>query len=340
MHRSGTSAITNVLEAGGLYCGKSQDLLPADQWNQKGYFERNRLVELNEALLYQHFLSYANEYPDIIGYQKSNPDPREGWILGSLVSVLKRKAIQAEETGAIGDYVNLLYKESETGQSIVLKDPRLSITLPVWLGYLKNVVVIVAVRNPAEVAQSLYAREQLPRSASRLLWEIYTKSAVQASKGLRRIVIDYSNLIENPESSVNRLFDFLKNNGIDDLNDDREQAIKCIDPALHHNKPVETDHALERIFDYQARIYRRIAMDEHLDAVLANEELPEQQGDELALSSLGTMMKILNDRREIAELTGKLGHCYQKLDRVNNHIVAGSVIRFLRMIKRDKTFGR
>lgn len=49
MHRSGTSLVANLLQQAGFFVGRSEDLIRADRWNQKGYFEQWDVYRLNEG---------------------------------------------------------------------------------------------------------------------------------------------------------------------------------------------------------------------------------------------------------------------------------------------------
>jgi len=49
MHRSGTSAFTGTLKIAGLDLGS--DIMQANEYNVKGYFENNKIVELNDKIL-------------------------------------------------------------------------------------------------------------------------------------------------------------------------------------------------------------------------------------------------------------------------------------------------
>ena len=49
MHRSGTSAFAGTLKIAGYDLGK--DLMPANEYNVKGYSENNKIVELNDKIL-------------------------------------------------------------------------------------------------------------------------------------------------------------------------------------------------------------------------------------------------------------------------------------------------
>jgi len=49
MHRSGTSAFTGALKIAGFDLGR--DIMQANEYNVKGYFENNKIVELNDKIL-------------------------------------------------------------------------------------------------------------------------------------------------------------------------------------------------------------------------------------------------------------------------------------------------
>src|SRR5579859_5299153 len=50
-HRTGTSVVAGLLQRHGLWLGDEADIMPADPYNPDGYFENNRLVEVNDAIL-------------------------------------------------------------------------------------------------------------------------------------------------------------------------------------------------------------------------------------------------------------------------------------------------
>ena len=54
-HRSGTSAVTELLTEAGFSPGEDQYLIQADPWNPRGYFELWPVVMLNEIILYEPF---------------------------------------------------------------------------------------------------------------------------------------------------------------------------------------------------------------------------------------------------------------------------------------------
>src|SRR4029078_3592504 len=50
-HRSGTSMLTRLLHAGGLYLGTKNELMPAQADNPDGFWEHLGFVALNDELL-------------------------------------------------------------------------------------------------------------------------------------------------------------------------------------------------------------------------------------------------------------------------------------------------
>ena len=81
----------------------------------------------------------------------------------------------------------------------VLEDPRLCLTLPVWLPALQaveaNVSVLLVVRHPGEVVRSLARRDLLPESQMIPNWLHHVLEAERLSRGLNRAVIFYDDLL-------------------------------------------------------------------------------------------------------------------------------------------------
>ena len=67
MHRSGTSALSGVLSMLDVYLGTNN--MPGDKHNQKGYFENNNIVPLNEKLL----KSIDSKWDDILTFHYYQP---------------------------------------------------------------------------------------------------------------------------------------------------------------------------------------------------------------------------------------------------------------------------
>ncbi|MEL0192203.1 MAG: hypothetical protein VW865_07960 [Halieaceae bacterium] len=186
MHRSGTSAAALALARMGWSLGA--DLLETQaDINRDGFGENRRLVALNEKLL-DHFGTAWFELFD--------------W------------PADWEKTAEAGDFLKeakIIFTEQFQGeQQILLKDPRLCLTLPFWMQALKEagfaVRVILQWRHPQAVAQSLKSRDSLPIPAGLLLWLHYTLAAERWSRGVERAWLRYEDLLEHGAPSL-ALFD-------------------------------------------------------------------------------------------------------------------------------------
>ena len=186
MHRSGTSAAALALARMGWSLGA--DLLETQaDINRDGFGENRRLVALNEKLL-DHFGTAWFELFD--------------W------------PADWEKTAEAGDFLKeakIIFTEQFQGeQQILLKDPRLCLTLPFWMQALKEagfaVRVILQWRHPQAVAQSLKSRDSLPIPAGLLLWLHYTLAAERWSRGVERAWLRYEDLLEHGARSL-ALFD-------------------------------------------------------------------------------------------------------------------------------------
>ncbi len=213
MHRSGTSAVTRVLNLLGVALG--DDLMPAGEDNPAGFWEHQGVVDIHERLL--------------AGLDRSWDDPRPlpvAW----LESLPAREAEQA--------LLTLLRRDFGGCALWGVKDPRLCRLLPLWrrvLGMLDVVPrVLLVSRHPSEVARSLLQRDRLPLPLGELLWARYLLDAAQASEGCLRGAIEYSALLNDWRGAVDSINDALQLQ----LRTDEQQArqiTEFLDPQLRHH---------------------------------------------------------------------------------------------------------
>src|SRR5262249_55069687 len=134
MHRSGTSAVSRVLNL--LGCDLPTTLMPAGEGNETGHWESHPIAQFNDRLLSSAGSSWDDWLP-------VNP----GWYSSP-------KAAQFQE-----EALSLLDKEFGASRLFVLKDPCICRLAPFWLNVLAmhGAVprMILPVRNPLEVAMSL-----------------------------------------------------------------------------------------------------------------------------------------------------------------------------------------
>ena len=139
MHRSGTSAVTRVVSLLGARLPEA--LMPAVPGNnERGFWESSELHRLHERILQ----AAGSSWDDFSAFPES-------W-LGSHQAIGFRAAL-----------AGFLRDNFEAAPLFVIKDPRMSRFLPLWLGVLEDFgaapKIIIPIRNPLEVAKSLAARD-------------------------------------------------------------------------------------------------------------------------------------------------------------------------------------
>lgn len=185
MHRSGTSAITKSLELLGV--GLGDDLYPAESCNPKGFWENQECIEINNKLL-----GHLGSAYDRLGFAWDEIQT------DSQVSELKLMAIQLISR-------NLIENNGIWG----FKDPRTCRLLGFWNEVFSalecEVNFVIAVRNPASVAASLATRDGIPPEKIYFLWLQHVLPSISFTKVIRRIVVDYDELLANPYSQIARI---------------------------------------------------------------------------------------------------------------------------------------
>lgn len=181
MHRSGTSAITNVLRRMGLWAGEKDDFPPADGHNQAGYWEHRGIWAVDEAILH----SLGASWSEVADLDLSRLEER----------ARARLQQQARET----------LRALDRHGSWVIKDPRLCLLFPFWREILERPFCILIYRDPLPVARSLAARDGFSIPLGIALWEKYNREALASSRGLPRVLVSHRELMENPAAMLGRL---------------------------------------------------------------------------------------------------------------------------------------
>ncbi|RAN77081.1 hypothetical protein B5P43_20415 [Bacillus sp. SRB_336] len=184
MHRSGTSALTRVINLHGVPLGS--ELLGRAFDNEAGFWENQRVVNLHEQLL-----------ADLGSSWDDTRELREGWFDDAL-------------TAAYDDELAALI-EDEFGDARIwaVKDPRLCRLLPLWLKTLSRLDIepklIFALRHPAEVVGSLMRRNELSAAEASLLWLRHLAEPVEASHGIPACTVDYDHLLGDWREGMRRI---------------------------------------------------------------------------------------------------------------------------------------
>lgn len=184
MHRSGTSALSQLLSIAGVELPRN--VMPGDDHNAQGYFEPWRIANFNDERLRAGGSAWDDPFafpaPEVPA-----PDAAE-W---------RRRAAA-------------LFEEEYAGRRhLLMKDPRVTVLMPFWREVLQGLGVAVRcaipVRHPLAVAGSLGRRNGFPAEKSVLLWTIHMVAAEAYSRDLPRAFVDYDRLLSDWRAEVARL---------------------------------------------------------------------------------------------------------------------------------------
>ena len=140
MHRSGTSALTGSLEAGGIHLG---DTKKTSFDNIKGNRESQRIMVMHNDILARNGGSWMK------------PVLSPKW---HAIHITARELI-----------VDTFAQHDVWG----FKDPRTLFVLDEWLNYIPNAELVGIFRHPYFVAESLHRRNELPYEKGLELWVAY-----------------------------------------------------------------------------------------------------------------------------------------------------------------------
>jgi hypothetical protein len=184
MHRSGTSALTRALHAAGAAAPAT--LMPAGPDNPGGFWESAPVSAYNEEILAAAGFSWRD--------WRAFPF---GAVDAAARAELDRRmtAVLRDEFGAAGLFV--------------LKDPRLSRLLPLWLPALAalgiGATAVIAIRHPGAVARSLARRNGISARTAGLLWLRYVLDAELFTRALPRVFVSFDGLLRDPAGVVARV---------------------------------------------------------------------------------------------------------------------------------------
>ena len=174
-HRSGTSAATRVVNLLGADVTRKL-AAAAPGINDRGYWESTAIFPIHDELLRGLGSSWDDVFP-LAGR----------WTETSVAQQAKHRIIAEIEE----DFAN--------SALFVVKDPRLVHLLPLWLEILDELqiepIVVIPFRNPVEVALSLEKRDRMTIAKSNLMYVHGYLEVELASRGRRRVLIHYENLL-------------------------------------------------------------------------------------------------------------------------------------------------
>jgi hypothetical protein len=213
MHRSGTSLCANVLHAAGL---DMADVPGASPENARGHWERPHINDLNDRV----FAAFGR-----------------GWTRSAHVLALPPGWQDDPRVMAVRDDLVAWLRPRVTSGRFGFKDPRTARLLPLWRGVFAALNVqprfVFCVRDPAQVARSITARDRTDRAESEYRWLIYNADAIAGLADDAVCIIPYEDWFTRPEATAERLTAFA---GVAAPAPDALRAL--IDPALRHDAAI------------------------------------------------------------------------------------------------------
>lgn len=222
MHRSGTSAVTRLVNMMGAYVGPEDKLLEISdktmiKSNSKGHWERRDVIHVNDQILKAQGASWHQPY----GNAAFNTE-----------TLVPNSVKQMQ----------LIIYGLDTQRPWVMKDPRMCLTLPAWLPFLEMPIAIITVRSPEHIASSLQKRNQMSHEKAVSMWEYYMSQLLNATLDIPRVFVRYEHLLMRPSLTVQGLYDWLTQQGCHRLTLPAQREINAfIDPALNHANPDDAE---------------------------------------------------------------------------------------------------
>jgi hypothetical protein len=189
MHRSGTSAITGVINLLGVPLGRADDIYSAGD-NPSGHFESRQLCALNNTIL--------NVFG---GFDIAMPPMPRSWL-------------ESRRAAGLRPVMRATFDSVYQGERWLWKDPRTCLTLPLWRQVLDDFCVVFVVRDAGPVMRSLHRREGFPLFYCYALWEDHNRRAVRALSGLPVVRVDFDSMLEDPLTQVKLLAEGLTSVGV------------------------------------------------------------------------------------------------------------------------------
>jgi hypothetical protein len=223
MHRSGTSLCSHLLSALGVdmadkIAGPGSPAPTPD--NPRGHWERWEIVEFHDRILGLFNRDYFGRFHDFALPVAWWADPRVAQIRREIVAFL----------------------ESRMGDGYFgLKDPRTVRLMPVWHQIFNELKLapklVLCLRNPAQVARSLHARDGLDPANGEYRWLAYMIDFYRYTSNYECCAVEYEEWFDDPAANIEKLRKFLDLPWQQGESDLALLLSDLIDPTARHDDP-------------------------------------------------------------------------------------------------------
>lgn len=225
--RAGTSTTMRALNLLGVDVGPEEGLVEPGAGGPKGFWERRRIIELNERLLRSQR-----------GTWRRPPRFEPGWEA-------------AEELEPEREEARAILREDFGDSSLWgWKDPRASLTLPFWQPLLAEVGCearyVICVRNPLDCAASIsprpeqkdffFSRHGPPLARAFPLWVSYVASALVNTAGQARTFVAYEDWFDRRPETAARLARFVGCEPPEPDGEAERQIAEFVEEGLWHHR--------------------------------------------------------------------------------------------------------
>lgn len=209
MHRSGTSMLSHLVQKMGGDFGPEEELIGADRWNQDGYLENVKFVEMNNKLILG-----LNSNVKYWAKPETSPVKRlaSSIISGKFKYLLFPTSFTIEKRAVrLNSQLGIL---AERFKNKVIKDPRFSLTLGSWQSRADIEGVIFCFRNPDSVRKSIEKRDLMPNYLANRFWLYHHQLFFDSLEGDRPVLLvnfdDFFN--SRCDAQLLKIEHFLRNN--------------------------------------------------------------------------------------------------------------------------------
>ena len=189
--RSGTSTFTGIMKLLGMHVPQPE--VPADATNPRGFSEPQWVVDFHTRLLRRSHVDMQDSRPS-------------AWELSDRVSATGRTRQRL---------LTWLAEQFASRDNIIVKDPRLSWFLPLWMDAAASVNaapgVVMLLRRPTEVigSKKRYYGTNLMQTQLAAAWVNMVLESERRTRGSARALVRYDELTAQPRTVVRKLADRL-----------------------------------------------------------------------------------------------------------------------------------
>lgn len=262
MHRSGTSMLAQWVNELGAGAGDGP-LYAANHANPRGLFERRDVVDFNDRWL------------ALLG---------GSWWAPPNVKEQTWRSIDSSELERCRTALDVFHPDHN---SWFVKDPRLSLLLPLWDRLaLQRLPILIGLREPRDVAMSLNVRSGTSLRRGLALWIAYNREIFGHLAGRRSLVVDLTSGFEDSGSAVKAVGVFLAGQDMPVADHDIHRTGSGVESYLRRHRCSRLEGYAEHLARDLDDVYRTLAERHLLEEDGSSVDLPIPEWAREALDEL------------------------------------------------------